>query len=178
MNHAVQTCTAHCFLSHSSPCLPIDDFDPNQGTLHGSFGLKDIASDRWIKLINEINRLNSSSDDNIAYKLIFIARHGEGVHNVAEAKYGTPAWNEYWSHLYGDGELVWGPDPALTPFGEKEALDVNAAWKIEQAAGIPIPSSFYTSPLQRATNTLQLTWSDIQLDKGVLPLIMEDLRET
>lgn len=156
----------------------LDNFDPNSDTLDASFGLKDTSADRWNKLIDTINQLNDSSEDHIAYKLIFIARHGEGVHNVAEAIYGTPAWNSYWSHLNGDDNLVWGPDPALTALGETQALDVNATWKREQVAGIPLPSSFYSSPLQRATNTLQLTWGDVQLDKGILPLIMEDLRET
>lgn len=97
---------------------------------------------------------------------------------MAEAKYGTPAWNAYWSHLYGDGVLVWGPDPALTDFGIVQAEDVNATWKKEIISSIPLPASFYSSPLQRATNTLEITWQDIQLSKGVVPLIMEDWRET
>lgn len=156
-----------------------DDYDPDEhDVLHESFGLKDTSPDRWRKLINQINDLNESSDDQTAYKLIFIARHGEGVHNLAEAKYGTPAWNAYWSHLYGDGVLVWGPDPALTDLGVVQAEDVNATWKKEINSSIPLPSSFYSSPLQRATNTLEVTWQDIQLSKGIVPLIMEDWRET
>ena len=27
------------------------------------------------------------------YKLLYMGRHGEGYHNVAEAFYGTPAWD-------------------------------------------------------------------------------------
>jgi hypothetical protein len=42
------------------------------------------------------------------YKLLYFGRHGEGEHNVAEAKYGTEAWdvsrfigydNELWANL-------------------------------------------------------------------------------
>lgn len=147
--------------------------------LHKSFGLKDYTPpDRWVKLIERINALNDSSDDTTSYKLFFVARHGEGVHNLAEAKYGTPAWNAHWSLLNGDGNLVWGPDPALTALGENQAKDVNATWKKEMKDSIPLPTSFYSSPFQRASNTLQITWEDIQLKDGQnIPLIMEDLRE-
>jgi len=60
-------------------------------------------------------------------KIIFTGRHGQGVHNLAEAKYGSDAWNESWSKLNTDGVLVWGPDPKLTPVGQQEALAVHAA---------------------------------------------------
>jgi broad specificity phosphatase PhoE len=128
--------------------------------------------------VKQVNALNDTSDSYTAYKLLFLARHGEGVHNLAEALYGTPAWNSYWSHLNGDGNLVWGPDPKLTLKGEMQASAANLAWKQEMKDAVPIPQSFYSSPLQRASNTLEITWKDIQLSRGILPLIVEDLRET
>ncbi|KAF8323498.1 uncharacterized protein EI90DRAFT_2384115 [Cantharellus anzutake] len=63
-------------------------------------------------------------------KLIFAARHGQGWHNVAEAKYGTKAWNEYWSKLNTDGEIIWGPDPKLTPLGEREAQKLGGPFTL------------------------------------------------
>jgi hypothetical protein len=29
----------------------------------------------------------------VQYKVLYMGRHGEGYHNVAEAFYGTPAWD-------------------------------------------------------------------------------------
>jgi hypothetical protein len=37
--------------------------------------------------------LNNCSRTNIRYKLLYVGRHGEGYHNVAEDFYGTPAWD-------------------------------------------------------------------------------------
>lgn len=108
---------------------------------------------------------------------MFLARHGEGYHNVAEAAYGTPAWNCYWSLRDGDGRLTWGPDPLLTPAGEAQARRANAAWKAEARAGAPLPQALYSSPFSRAAATLHITWHDILLDKGFVPVVMEQWRE-
>jgi hypothetical protein len=39
--------------------------------------------------------------------VLFLARHGEGFHNIAESFYGTPAWNCYWAQRYGNGTITW-----------------------------------------------------------------------
>jgi len=47
-------------------------------------------------------------------QVFYLARHGQGWHNVAEAKYGTEAWNNYWSRVNTDGEMtVRSPSPPL-----------------------------------------------------------------
>lgn len=81
------------------------------------------------------------------------------------------------------GYSQWGPDPELTPLGVEQALAVNAAWKQQLAAGVPLPTSLYSSPLSRSAATLNLTWSDILIEphpdsetKAVVPLIKERLR--
>lgn len=84
---------------------------------------------------------------------------------------------QYWSKLNGDGNITWGPDPKLTPKGEEQARAVNTAWHAQLAAGVPLPQSLYTSPLQRSLNTLRITWSDILLD-SLRPLVRERWRET
>ena len=47
-------------------------------------------------------------------------RHGEAMHNIAMAKYGS-AWNPSWRHLDGDGEIVWGPGSELSEKGREQA---------------------------------------------------------
>lgn len=96
---------------------------------------EDIVQERTIrssvrigKLIFEVRHiasLNQEADEETTYKVIYLSRHGQGVHNLvslvpllsahrvssdsekAEEKYGTPAWNCKWSLLETDGELVW-----------------------------------------------------------------------
>ena len=38
-------------------------------------------------------RLNRGSGRKVQYKVLYLGRHGEGYHNVAESYYGTPLWN-------------------------------------------------------------------------------------
>ena len=40
-----------------------------------------------------MNDLPDSDKSNVQYKVLFLGRHGEGVHNVAERRYGTKAWD-------------------------------------------------------------------------------------
>ncbi|GAA5923036.1 putative phosphomutase [Sporobolomyces koalae] len=146
--------------------------------LEHSFGLVDSSHERWSRFQAAIDQLNERSDKHTAYKVFFLARHGQGWHNVAEAKYGTDAWNNKWSMEYGDGNLTWGPDPELTPLGTRQAQAVNRAWKKQIQAAVPLPSKLYSSPLDRAASTLESTWKDILIDSGeVRPLFVEHLRE-
>jgi broad specificity phosphatase PhoE len=154
------------------------DFDPEgYDMLADSFGLLDKGAHRWRRFTEHITHLNKHADKSTTYKVIYIARHGEGYHNVAEAHYGTPAWNCYWSLLNGDGNLTWGPDPVLTPLGEEQARRANAGWKAQRADGVPLPQVLYSSPFSRAAATLEITWRDILLDRGFLPVVMEQWRE-
>jgi len=40
-----------------------------------------------------MNDFPDSDKSNVQYKVLFLGRHGEGVHNVAERRYGTKAWD-------------------------------------------------------------------------------------
>lgn len=160
-----------------------------------NFGL--LPSQTWSQLVGDLKRFNSgaqSAGSNEQYKLVFAARHGEGFHNVAEAKYGTEAWDAKWAMLTGDGELVWGPDPELTPLGEDQARAINDAWKqqlVEANAGkdaAPLPTKLFSSPMKRSSRTLQLSYEGILLPPGTIPkgpngkqvgppYVKEDLRE-
>ncbi|KAG5638095.1 hypothetical protein H0H81_001862 [Sphagnurus paluster] len=144
-----------------------------------SFGLIDTAPDRWDKFFGQIEKLNKAADKYTSYKVFFLSRHGQGFHNLAESKYGTAAWDDYWSKLNGDGDIVWGPDPELTDLGVTQAAAAHDAWKTEIKAGIPLPGRYYVSPLTRALKTLEITIQGLTPPaKLVRPVVLEDLRET
>ncbi len=48
---------------------------------------------QWQRFEYYVDNLNRNADTNTQYKVLFMARHGEGYHNTAESYYGTPAWN-------------------------------------------------------------------------------------
>ncbi|KKY18944.1 putative gpi anchored [Phaeomoniella chlamydospora] len=75
---------------------------------------------QWQRFANEVTRLNRQSPANVQYKVLFMGRHGEGYHNVAQTYYGTPAWNCYWSLQDGNGTSTWA-DPRLTANGIGQA---------------------------------------------------------
>ena len=63
----------------SSSGYNASDWDP----LKHSFGLRDTSKERWSRFQTEIDRLNEESDGHTAYKVFFVARHGQGWHNVS-----------------------------------------------------------------------------------------------
>lgn len=48
---------------------------------------------QWQKFETWLNYTNMFAPSNTVYKLIYMGRHGQGEHNVAEAKYGTIRWD-------------------------------------------------------------------------------------
>ncbi|TCD64490.1 hypothetical protein EIP91_004018 [Steccherinum ochraceum] len=154
------------------------------GPLPPRLGLRDDTTDRWKTLEGRLAELNASNHGEAAYKLVYLCRHGQGFHNVAEAKYGTEAWDAYWSTLNGDDELTWGTDPLLTPLGKVQALDARKAFPAENSAGILLPQRCYASPLKRALDTWRITFNgDGEGGEGVLEeekrkvLVLENCRE-
>lgn len=59
---------------------------------------------QWQRFEHKVFRLNRESGRNVQYKVLYMGRHGEGYHNVAEAYYGTPAWDVSPVHRKSDGE--------------------------------------------------------------------------
>lgn len=195
--------------------------DRNFNYLKCDFGL--VMKGSWPSLKNLMADLNQSCHEDYAerleqcplggyeehqvrYKVLFLARHGQGYHNLAIEIYGEEEWENYWSKLNGDGNIVWGPDPELTPLGTEQAKRNNIAWKKQIEKQIPLPQAFYVSPFTRATDTYQHTWDDIEIPtktrsnsttsnisssstgcgtsaevpgiNNMPPLIVEDIRET
>ncbi|TPX54133.1 hypothetical protein PhCBS80983_g06037 [Powellomyces hirtus] len=100
-------------------------------------------------------------------KIVVLQRHGQGTHNAAESKYGTPAWNDYYSKL----PLYF--DAPLTPLGVHQLSVTRSTLRRELSLGLSV-SRVYSSPLSRCLNTTQLVWADT----GVVPRVVEELRET
>ncbi|KAL8283657.1 hypothetical protein RQP46_005452 [Phenoliferia psychrophenolica] len=150
-------------------------------TTADDFGLLDKSPSGWAKLSASLDSLNSQAPSGTSYKLLWCARHAQGFHNMAEAKYGTPLWESHWAKLTTDGELVWGPDPNLSPTGEAQVERAHQAWKalLAKGTGVPLPRSLYCSPMRRAARTLTVTWRDILLGPaGLQPKFMDGIRET
>ncbi|PYH92179.1 phosphoglycerate mutase-like protein [Aspergillus ellipticus CBS 707.79] len=116
---------------------------------------------QWERFHRQVLALNRDAPSNVAYKVLFLGRHGQGWHNVAEEYYGTPAWNCYYSLLPGNATTTWS-DADLTPLGETQALNVHTFWQTQLTTQrIPLPSVFYVSPLTRAMRTLNLTFAGL-----------------
>ncbi|KAF1354637.1 histidine phosphatase superfamily [Delphinella strobiligena] len=137
---------------------------------------------QWQRFANHVEQLRKNS--NVDYRVLYLGRHGQGYHNVAESYYGTAEWDRYWSKLEGgiiDNEKVSWADAHLTDRGIQDALEVNAFWKqASSISKIPAPQKYYTSPLHRCCATANLSFSDLELPETqpFIPEIRELLRET
>lgn len=134
---------------------------------------------QWQRFARLVFQLNLEAPSNVHYKVLIMGRHGEGWHNAAESNYGTPAWNCYWSLLNGNSTASWA-DAELTQKGINQALVANAFWNRSiEVSKIPVPESYYTSPLQRCLATANLTFSGLRLPSRhpFVPTIKEFLRE-
>ncbi|EJD41357.1 phosphoglycerate mutase-like protein [Auricularia subglabra TFB-10046 SS5] len=116
----------------------------------------------------DVKQLNASAEPGTTFKLLFIARHGEGFHNAASRKFGKEIWEAHWAYLTGDDELTWGPDPELNELGIRQAELARQAWEQYSA---PAPELVLCSPLRRALHTCSITFP------GRQARVIEDVRE-
>lgn len=160
---------------------------PNASQKKQNFGLidrsyptdtSDSSSKIWPRFEQYIRSIASSTGPNESYKVLFLGRHGQGWHNVAESKYGTKAWDCYYSALDGHDGLVWA-DAHLTPAGAQQAKDVHTLWATQLPRGLPAPETYYVSPLTRTIQTAALSFANLPLprDAPYAPYIAELLRE-
>ncbi|EGV66478.1 putative phosphoglycerate mutase pmu1 [Yamadazyma tenuis] len=131
----------------------------------------------WDQTIADLKELNLKAPGNEAYKLLFLARHGQGFHNVVINKYSYEEWYRKWYKETHDGDVEFAPDPMLTDLGINQAKENHELWKHQLAQGAPMPSKFYVSPLQRSSHTLAHTWTGLK-PQGLQPVVTEGLRET
>ncbi|KAL8909088.1 MAG: hypothetical protein Q9207_000422 [Kuettlingeria erythrocarpa] len=135
---------------------------------------------QWQRFEREVKRLNAEADEGVVYKVLYLGRHGQGVHNVAEQRYGRAEWDRYYASLEGDTHGHWA-DAHLTPLGVTQALGVHAFWAHQLAASArtPAPQSYYVSPLHRCLETANCTFQGLDLPAGrsYKPVVKELLRE-
>lgn len=48
---------------------------------------------QWQRFEREVKRLNDTAGEGVVFKVLYLGRHGQGVHNVAEQRYGREAWD-------------------------------------------------------------------------------------
>lgn len=143
----------------------------------------------WQRFEHHISELNknankvrheSGTSTKVEYKLLFLGRHGNGFHNVAERYYGAVAWDCYFSTLDSDKDkiMIWA-DAHLTKEGIRQAQEANTFWKHQiKEERIGLPQSYYASPLDRALETANVTFGDIQPSgTDFRPIVMERARE-
>jgi hypothetical protein len=68
------------------------------GLLERSYSTNDSAeatndSSQWTRFEQHISQLNQEAPDTKRYKLLYIVRHGQGLHNVKEREVGREEWN-------------------------------------------------------------------------------------
>ncbi|KAL9009502.1 MAG: hypothetical protein Q9173_005472 [Seirophora scorigena] len=143
---------------------------------------------QWQRFEHEVQRLNDTAGEGVVYKVLYMGRHGQGVHNVAEARYGREEWDRLYASLPGDAHGHW-TDAHLTPTGVQQALAARAFWRHQiVSARTPAPQTHLTSPLYRCLETADLTFAnlfeeeeeeekedlDLDLNQLLLPTEAED----
>ena len=58
----------------------------------GEVASEDKGLSNWQRIAKHVERLNHAAPDGATYKVLLVTRHGQGYHNVMEAKVGTAAW--------------------------------------------------------------------------------------
>ena len=149
----------------------------------------DNGSTKWQTLVDKVANWNSEASSGVSFRVIFLGRHGEGYHNVAESQYGTAAWDvrsfllfaafadvvqDYWSKLEGNDSMHWA-DARLTDKGKQQARLAHDTWEQAIASGLPPPQAYYCSPLDRCLETARLTFGDLPLppDRKYRPNVKE-----
>ncbi|GMF18994.1 unnamed protein product [Phytophthora lilii] len=89
----------------------------------------------------------------IQVKLFLFLRHGQGIHNVAEAEYGTEAWDRYYR------KLAKYTDAKLTELGEQQA--VKASERIDEELKNELKvEEVVVSPLERTLHTAMIAYQN------------------
>ncbi|KAF4472728.1 PMU1-high copy suppressor of ts tps2 mutant phenotype [Fusarium albosuccineum] len=140
----------------------------------------DAADQRdWTRLAAHVRWLNKTSPQNVFYKVLYLTRHGTGVHNKVHAEVGSHAWNTKVSFQNGNDNETWF-DAFLTDVGVQQARDLNSFWTdLIDVDGAPLPQVLYTSPLARCLQTTNIVFSSLMTSHSApfQPIVKELLRE-
>jgi len=138
----------------------------------------------WQRFAHHISSLNNDAPAGTSYYVLYLSRHGQGYHNLAEAYYGTQSWDCYWAQLDGDPDsnITWA-DAHLSKLGEQQAQEQSQFWtgQLEEAK-MPSPRRWFVSPMERACRTAGITFGPLaksgKLEVEWNPVVKELLRET
>ncbi|OAP57605.1 hypothetical protein AYL99_08343 [Fonsecaea erecta] len=104
---------------------------------------------QWQRFTHKLKVMNQRAPKEVTYRLLYLGRHGQGYHNVGIMFYGDAAW------------------------------DTPSQNRIEILAELDLDQTYYSSPLTRAMQTAQLTFSGLPLppSQTFRPVVKEFLRE-
>ncbi|KAI9102432.1 histidine phosphatase superfamily [Phlyctochytrium arcticum] len=124
----------------------------------------------WPEFDRLLREKQASLGDTGLIRVLLLQRHGQGIHNAAEAKYGKKAWDEYYSRLpeYFDAQL--------TDLGVHQLRENLAKLSLEIGQGLSVPEWIFSSPLTRCLNTTEILWGSITGNQ-YHPRVLENLRE-
>lgn len=79
----------------------IDEIKEEFGLLERKYDSDEAGQEKgqWRRFEKLVRNLNENSAKGESVKVLFLGRHGQGFHNVAESKYGTKAWDVGRPHL-------------------------------------------------------------------------------
>ncbi|EED15328.1 conserved hypothetical protein [Talaromyces stipitatus ATCC 10500] len=155
-------------------------YDYEEGLSARHKGHEDAAEEtkpmtQWAGFEQQVRTLNGEAGPNVQYKVLYLGRHGEGFHNVAQNWYGDEAWDCYWSMQDGNETSTWS-DAKLTEVGKAQAQTAHDAWWKQIENEIPFPEIFYVSPLNRCLQTAFITFYGLEKDivKPFTPTVKEE----
>ncbi|KAL6712164.1 putative phosphoglycerate mutase pmu1 [Coniothyrium glycines] len=134
----------------------------------------DHRKSEWQRLQEYVKSLNAQDPESKRWKVFYLVRHGEGIHNVKEKEYGREEWDRHFSRLSGDATATW-LDAALTQRGEQQARAIATFFATSR---LPAPGSVYSSPLRRCLHTTTLAFPRVAENASATPpMVRENLRE-
>lgn len=111
----------------------------------------------WKELYDSIPQ----NTDTHEYKLLVVARHGQGYHNAAILRYGQELWMNKWSILNGDEYGEW-LDSKLTPLGQTQVSNIGKEVLLPMIEDLGfLPDKFFSSPMRRCLETFIGSWNHV-----------------
>ncbi|KAJ8130526.1 hypothetical protein O1611_g3102 [Lasiodiplodia mahajangana] len=119
---------------------------------------------QWERFEYYVNTLNRNADKDTQYKVLFMARHGEGYHNAAESYYGTPAWN---FNAYFDIHNLYGVDLSFEDqmnYFQPFPSECRAYGRLKEFGreDLAIPCHGYVILNKTHVDTLRKSYTDIE----------------
>ncbi|SMN18850.1 similar to Saccharomyces cerevisiae YKL128C PMU1 Putative phosphomutase, contains a region homologous to the active site of phosphomutases [Maudiozyma saulgeensis] len=116
-----------------------------------------VNHDDWKILYDSIPQ----DTENTQYKLLLLARHGQGYHNYSMEKYGVKLWDDYWSLLEGDEGGSW-LDSRLTDLGKQQVSETGRTVLVPIVDQLGfLPHIFFNSPMRRCLETFAFSWNHV-----------------